>query len=339
MSKENQFSELPGAAFSKRELDGDLNSDKGGTIKLKPPVGFAVGDLDITSSNNDFAMQIRNFVTNKEWKSTAYGDDRIHFHFHLQGKNIGSSEDQQIDELPFTDLRFAVFLEPKGLTKHMTWQTGDIESSVIIDCNPEFLINDIGVPIESLPHEIFEFIKGERKEFCWIDIPLPTSMMLIARDIINPKIAEPIRKSYRVAKGMELLCLGADALCTIGWENVQRSDLQFRDHFRINQARQILEEKFRDPPNIQDLARIINIDASTLCKQFKTIYKCSIFEFTQKYRMEHASELLKSSDLGIKQIAYELNYSHTSNFTAAFKKYFGITPRAYRESHLMSSTS
>ena len=136
-----------------------------------------------------------------------------------------------------------------------------------------------------------------------------------------------------------LVCprLGADALCSIGWENVQRSDLQFRDHFRINQARQILEEKFRHPPNIQDLARSINMDASTLCKQFKTLYKCSIFEFAQKYRMEHASELLKSSDLGIKQIAYELNYSHTSNFTAAFKKYFGITPRAYRESHLMSS--
>ena len=322
----DNLSDLLGTAFSGT---GRARLKTGDVLRFSPPEDFATGCLELTVPRDNIAMQIRNFVTKKDWRNTAYGDGRIHMHFHLRGKNVGTSDGMA--DIPFTDSRFAVFLEPRGLTKHMEWESGDVDQSVIIDCEPEFLIDELGVELGTLPDPIRRFVAGKRDKFYWMDIPLPTSMMLIAQDILHPKVSPPLTNAYRNAKALEILCLGTQAICLAGWHKKRVGNLAYRDFLRVGEARQILEAKFRRPPTILELARSLNMDASTLCKQFKAVHDCTIFEFVQRYRMEHASELLHSTDMEIKAVAYELGYNHTSNFTAAFKRYFGTTPRAARE--------
>ncbi|NCO73926.1 MAG: helix-turn-helix transcriptional regulator [Cyanobacteria bacterium] len=47
-------------------------------------------------------------------------------------------------------------------------------------------------------------------------------------------------------------------------------------------------------------------------------------------RFQLAVEYLKDNTIKIGDIAFELNYSEVNNFTRAFKKWTGLTPREYR---------
>lgn len=46
--------------------------------------------------------------------------------------------------------------------------------------------------------------------------------------------------------------------------------------------------------------------------------------------MKYALELLKNTDLSIKEIAYKTGYSSSSAFSVAFKKECGINPNKIR---------
>ena len=46
--------------------------------------------------------------------------------------------------------------------------------------------------------------------------------------------------------------------------------------------------------------------------------------------MMKAAEMLTSTDMPMKQIAFEVGYNHTSNFSIAFKRRFGMTPGQVR---------
>ena len=47
--------------------------------------------------------------------------------------------------------------------------------------------------------------------------------------------------------------------------------------------------------------------------------------------MEYAKRMLEGSEESITEIAFEVGYEYSSNFTTAFKRHFGITPKAARQ--------
>ncbi|HEX5277091.1 MAG TPA: helix-turn-helix transcriptional regulator, partial [Fluviicoccus sp.] len=48
-------------------------------------------------------------------------------------------------------------------------------------------------------------------------------------------------------------------------------------------------------------------------------------------RRRDAMRLLANSGLSVEQVAVRLGYSDPANFTRAFRKWSGVTPRQYRE--------
>ena len=67
-----------------------------------------------------------------------------------------------------------------------------------------------------------------------------------------------------------------------------------------------------------------------LMQGFKQLFGQTIFDYSQRLRMEHSKDLLETTDLTITEIAFELGYDYSNNFTTAFKRHFGMTPRAAR---------
>ncbi len=64
---------------------------------------------------------------------------------------------------------------------------------------------------------------------------------------------------------------------------------------------------------------------------FKQLFGQTVFEYTQHLRMEMAKNLLESSEQSITDIAFEVGYEYSSNFATAFRRHFGISPRAARQ--------
>ena len=79
------------------------------------------------------------------------------------------------------------------------------------------------------------------------------------------------------------------------------------------------------------LSNELGLTPSHLGKQFKSQVGVGFRVSTMVERMAHAVILLEQSDLGIKQIAAEIGYKHTSDLDHKFKSIYGLSPRQYRQ--------
>lgn len=82
-------------------------------------------------------------------------------------------------------------------------------------------------------------------------------------------------------------------------------------------------------PTVNLMAELCNTSPRSLHRQLKesgTSYR----QLMDDLRLNRAKALLAKGDLAIKEIAHDLGYSGTNNFTRAFHRLAGVSPGAYR---------
>ena len=79
-------------------------------------------------------------------------------------------------------------------------------------------------------------------------------------------------------------------------------------------------------PSIEELASISNMGVTKFKSSFKQLFGSAPLQYRNKIRMEFAKEELVTKRTTPTEISYDLGYSHPSNFTAAYKKYFNKLP-------------
>ncbi|MBL7767073.1 MAG: helix-turn-helix transcriptional regulator [Chitinophagaceae bacterium] len=102
---------------------------------------------------------------------------------------------------------------------------------------------------------------------------------------------------------------------------------------KILQARVLLMINISSPPSIPQLAKAVHINDCYLKKGFREMFGSSVFDFVQQERIKKAKHLLLQTTKSILDIALELGYSNTSNFTNAYKKLTGYAPTEYQRMH------
>ena len=96
-------------------------------------------------------------------------------------------------------------------------------------------------------------------------------------------------------------------------------------------AREYIEANYHQRPSITALAKHLNISQSYLYRVFFEEFGMSPKEYLNRFCMEQAKMLLRSSDMNISQIAMAVGYSDVLAFSAFFSKRKGCSPTAYRE--------
>jgi len=99
---------------------------------------------------------------------------------------------------------------------------------------------------------------------------------------------------------------------------------------RIIRVRTVLDEQYRDPPSIQDLAQSVGLSASRLAHLFRKEMEMSIQSYIVERRLQMAAMLIVQSHERISQIAYSVGFGDVSNFNHSFKRRFHMSPRQYR---------
>lgn len=85
---------------------------------------------------------------------------------------------------------------------------------------------------------------------------------------------------------------------------------------------------------IEDITKNAPYSYSRLSRIFKELMGVSIVDYVRRVKMNYAVELLKSTDMNIIEIVYELGYNSVSYFNHTFKDFFGVTPtQLRREQH------
>jgi AraC-like DNA-binding protein len=98
----------------------------------------------------------------------------------------------------------------------------------------------------------------------------------------------------------------------------------------INRARLRIREALESDLTIQQVAEEMGVSYSNFRKLFKEYTGLSPATYQQDLRLQRAKELLSTTDLSVKEIAYRLNFESPDYFSAKFKIKTGRRPSELR---------
>ena len=94
----------------------------------------------------------------------------------------------------------------------------------------------------------------------------------------------------------------------------------------INRARLRIRQALESDLTIQRVAEEMGVSYSNFRKLFKEFTGLSPATYQQELRLQRAKELLSTTDLTVKEIAYRLNFESPDYFSAKFKAKMGCKP-------------
>jgi len=98
----------------------------------------------------------------------------------------------------------------------------------------------------------------------------------------------------------------------------------------ILESSQYIQQHFREPISINQLAEMIDVPIRRYQRHFKQIFNISPQEYIIRHRLHFACEALRNSSSTIAKIAIDSGFYDQSSFTRQFKKYLYTTPLKYR---------
>tara|TARA_B100000925_G_scaffold281141_1_gene252584 strand:- start:12 stop:875 length:864 start_codon:yes stop_codon:yes gene_type:complete len=87
--------------------------------------------------------------------------------------------------------------------------------------------------------------------------------------------------------------------------------------------------------NVKELAEDIYVSTRQFQRLMQTNYGFTAEKMLRKIRMEHASELLKGTNLTVEDISDRVGYESVYAFSRAFRQYYNKPPGAYRKGFLL----
>ncbi|NND00626.1 MAG: helix-turn-helix domain-containing protein [Gammaproteobacteria bacterium] len=82
--------------------------------------------------------------------------------------------------------------------------------------------------------------------------------------------------------------------------------------------------------SMRKLSALFGMSQRNFTRRFKSATNMTPVQYLQNRRLVAARDLLKTSNLSIKEIAYRVGYLDVSYFTKLFKEFASITPKEYR---------
>ncbi len=78
------------------------------------------------------------------------------------------------------------------------------------------------------------------------------------------------------------------------------------------------------------MSRHFGYDYQYITKIFKKAFGVCIREYILSKKMKHAKELLTGGSKSVVEVSELLGYAVPNNFSRAFKKQYGISPKEYK---------
>ena len=99
---------------------------------------------------------------------------------------------------------------------------------------------------------------------------------------------------------------------------------------RVEKIIAMMREDVRGELSLGEFAQSVNLSVWRLCHIFKSDVGMPPIRYLRLLRMERAKDLLESSFLSVKEIAYRVGLNDESHFVRDFKTTYGFSPALYR---------
>lgn len=165
------------------------------------------------------------------------------------------------------------------------------------------------------------FITTAGKIYCAASVNALTDLTLHhVHRYFGPKISEHLSRhfSHEVRRPFDRLSFNAEENTNHPDEVVLQAQLWMQNHLS------------KAAISIRELSDLFGMSQRNFTRRFKSATNMTPVQYLQHRRLDAAKELLQSSNLSIKEIAYRVGYIDVSYFTKLFKEFASITPKEYR---------
>jgi AraC-like DNA-binding protein len=258
----------------------------------------------------------------------------LEYSFHLSGgyKNQQNTRTGQYS-------LYGSGLAPTELTEWVSLEQIDVN----VHIDPELFTTWLNQTSDSIPQELQHLIKPPPQIYYARSGTTTGAMQTALQQILQCPFHGITKRMYLESKVWELMALLIEQELVL--HETQNSThrthllkpLKPDDVDRIHRARDILLQRINDPPSLVELARQVGLNDCTLKRGFRQVFGTTAFGYLHNYRLEQARQLLEERRLNISEIAQAIGFANRSYFAAAFRKKFGVTPRAYLSSYRNSA--
>lgn len=92
-----------------------------------------------------------------------------------------------------------------------------------------------------------------------------------------------------------------------------------------------IQENYQSKINLEDIARAGNVSKTSCCGIFQRYVNQSPNAYLIEYRLRNGIELLRTTDMSVTEICYEVGFNGPSYFSESFRKAFGCSPVEFRK--------
>jgi AraC-like DNA-binding protein len=206
---------------------------------------------------------------------------------------------------------------------------GGATKLVVLHCAPE-LLTRLGFVAGEAPYPL-QALTDRNEGGRALKIHLTPELLRAAQwiDASRFSVLPAVRTVYLEALAMQLLCHTVTEL-SVREPHEQTTRIPPRDLKRIYEARDHLAQHFASPPTIPQLARRVGMNQTKLKAGFKQTFQLTIYAYILQRRMEATAQLLVEREFSVAEIAYRVGYEYPANFSCAFKRYYGCSPRQWK---------
>jgi two-component system response regulator YesN len=113
---------------------------------------------------------------------------------------------------------------------------------------------------------------------------------------------------------------------------IRDHDAVYADHPEMRRIVNYVRQHYREKLSIADLASVGGISVSSQERLFKKTFGLTPLMYLRRTRLNAACQLLRSSAVGLSDIAVQCGFNDQTSMTRAFRQELKITPLKYRRS-------
>ncbi|WP_342245783.1 AraC family transcriptional regulator [Pseudomonas sp. OTU5201] len=170
-------------------------------------------------------------------------------------------------------------------------------------------VSPIGVPSPPKPGLYLERI----------DVPILDALLRLVRLLDTPRDVAPLAPLAIREIFYRLLH---------GGQGQRLYEVTFTDSqtHRITRAIDWLNKHYTDTLRIEDLAKRVNLSASTLHQRFKAVTAMSPLQYQKQLRLQEARRLIISEGFDVSSACFQVGYESPSQFSREYSRLFGVAP-------------
>jgi AraC-like DNA-binding protein len=308
---------------------GDQPYEASQGVRVESALPQLSGFQEVVRFDKAFYLTINDRVIKADFFEKCEGEGWLTFHFRLAGRS-----DELYGELAEVERAPSycyIVMQPEGLERGEWLYEGTELKTVAITFKPDLFYKTLGMAADTLPNPLNELVASEKTKFIFQPVPIDAGMNYILRQLLNSPYSGDVRRVMFQAKAIELIGMVIYCLQGEGDDETLPVRLSPRDIELLQQARNIIQERYQEVITIQSLSREVGLNRNKLQYGCKHLFNTTVHNLCLQARMAKACELLESGENNISIVANMVGYTHASSFSTAFRKFYDTTPREFTQ--------